>query len=201
MAGASKESTVVAERPVMGVFNNRTHTAPSEVRFCCRRGRKKPTVELGRNIIRNCRPRQAAAFFPSWPKQKTGGAMDVLGWLRNLGLEQCEAIFRDNDIDAALLSSLTNEDLKEIGVASFCHRRKLLEAIALPRGGEARTEAIVAGHEAERRQLTLMFCDLVGSTTLASRSPASMRCMRLATKPRSHLETGARYGFLLASLA
>ena len=95
--------------------------------------------------------------------------MNVLGWLRNLGLEQYEAIFRDNDIDASLLSSLTNEDLKEIGVASFGHRRKLLEAIVLLRGGESRTEAIVAGHEAERRQLTLMFCDLVGSTPLASR--------------------------------
>ena len=95
--------------------------------------------------------------------------MNVLGWLRNLGLEQYEAIFRDNDIDASLLSSLTNEDLKEIGVVSFGHRRKLLEAIVLLRGGESRTEAIVAGHEAERRQLTLMFCDLVGSTPLASR--------------------------------
>jgi hypothetical protein len=57
--------------------------------------------------------------------------MDVLGWLRNLGLEQYEAIFRDNDIDAALLRSLTNEDLKEIGVGSLGHRRKLLEAIAV----------------------------------------------------------------------
>jgi class 3 adenylate cyclase len=95
--------------------------------------------------------------------------MDVLGWLRNLGLEQYEAIFRDNDIDASLLSSLTNEDLKEIGVASLGHRRKLLEAIAVLRGGDSGREAIVAGHEAERRQLTLMFCDLVGSTPLASR--------------------------------
>jgi class 3 adenylate cyclase/predicted ATPase len=95
--------------------------------------------------------------------------MDVLGWLRNLELEQYEAIFRDNDIDASLLSTLTNEDLKEIGVASLGHRRKLLEAIALLRGGESRKEGVVAGHEAERRQLTLMFCDLVGSTPLASR--------------------------------
>jgi class 3 adenylate cyclase len=99
--------------------------------------------------------------------------MDVLGWLRNLGLEQYEAIFRDNHIDASLLSSLTNEDLKEIGVASLGHRRKLLEAIAVLRGGEAGLAApgpsIVPAPEAERRQLTLMFCDLVGSTPLASR--------------------------------
>src|SRR6516165_5313241 len=143
----------------------RTHAAP---KFRCRCGPKSLQLNSAGSIIRDCRLRQAAVF-PSWPKQKTGGAMNVLGWLRNLGLEQYEAIFRDNDIDASLLSSLTNEDLKEIGVASFGHRRKLLEAIALLRGGESRTEAIVAGHEAERRQLTLMFCDLVGSTPLASR--------------------------------
>jgi hypothetical protein len=47
--------------------------------------------------------------------------MDVLGWLRNLGLEQYETIFRDYDIDASLLSSLTNEDLKDIGVVSLGH--------------------------------------------------------------------------------
>ena len=98
--------------------------------------------------------------------------MDVLGWLRNLGLEQYEAIFRDNDIDAPLLSSLTNEDLKDIGVASLGHRRKLLEAIAVLRPGQtgaAVGPTLVSGAEAERRQLTLMFCDLVGSTPLASR--------------------------------
>jgi class 3 adenylate cyclase/predicted ATPase len=98
--------------------------------------------------------------------------MDVLGWLRNLGLEQYEAIFRDNDIDVSLLRSLTNEDLKEIGVASLGHRRKLLEAIAVLRAeqaGAAVGPTLVAGTEAERRQLTLMFCDLVGSTPLASR--------------------------------
>src|SRR6516225_569479 len=99
--------------------------------------------------------------------------MDVPGWLRNLGLEQYEAIFRDNDIDASLLRSLTNEDLKEIGVASLGHRRKLLEAIALLRSEETKAAVVgptlVSGPEAERRQLTLMFCDLVGSTPLASR--------------------------------
>jgi class 3 adenylate cyclase len=98
--------------------------------------------------------------------------MGVLGWLRNLGLEQYEAIFRDNDIDASLLPSLTNEDLKDIGVASLGHRRKLLEAIAVlhaEQAGRADGPTLAAGSEAERRQLTLMFCDLVGSTPLASR--------------------------------
>ena len=83
--------------------------------------------------------------------------MDVLGWLRNLGLEQYEAIFRDNDIDASLLPTLTNEDLKEIGVASLGHRRKLLEAIAVLRADQAGGVVgpiPVAAPEAERRQLT-----------------------------------------------
>src|SRR6516165_12161253 len=99
--------------------------------------------------------------------------MDVLGWLRELGLEQYEAIFRESDIDASVLSSLTNEDLKEIGVASLGHRRKLLGAIAVLQDEEAGAAAggrtVVVASEGERRQLTLMFCDLVGSTPLASR--------------------------------
>ena len=99
--------------------------------------------------------------------------MDVLGWLKNLGLERYETIFRDNDIDTSVLSSLTNEDLKDIGVASLGHRRRLLEAIAILQdeeaGAAAEDRTVVAPSEAERRQLTLMFCDLVGSTPLASR--------------------------------
>ena len=106
--------------------------------------------------------------------------MDVLGWLKNLGFEQYEAIFRDNDIDASVLSALTNEDLKDLGVASVGHRRKLLEAIALLRHAESRGAprdlSLVAAPEAERRQLTLMFCDLVGSTELSARlDPEDLR--------------------------
>ena len=99
--------------------------------------------------------------------------MDIPGWLKNLGLEQYEAVFHDNDIEGSVLYSLTNEDLKDIGVASVGHRRRLLDAIAVLREEESRAAAVgptlAAGPEAERRQLTLMFCDLVGSTPLASR--------------------------------
>ncbi len=51
--------------------------------------------------------------------------MDIGGWLRSLGLEQYEAVFRENDIDKTVLPSLTHENLKELGVASFGHRVKL----------------------------------------------------------------------------
>ena len=56
--------------------------------------------------------------------------MDVADWLRALGLEQYEATFRENDVDAELLPDLTADDLKELGVTSLGHRRQLLEAIA-----------------------------------------------------------------------
>ena len=56
--------------------------------------------------------------------------MDVGGWLRRLGLEQYEAAFRENEIDDAVLPSLTAEDLKDLGVGVIGHRRKLLDAIA-----------------------------------------------------------------------
>src|ERR1700722_11528405 len=61
--------------------------------------------------------------------QGRGATMDVLVWLRSLGLERYEAAFRDNEIDERVLPSLTQEDLKEIGVGPVGHRRKLLDAI------------------------------------------------------------------------
>ncbi len=56
--------------------------------------------------------------------------MDVRAWLEGLGLETYAETFADNDIDGATLPALTAEDLKEVGVASVGHRRRLLEAIA-----------------------------------------------------------------------
>jgi class 3 adenylate cyclase len=106
--------------------------------------------------------------------------MDVAEWLRGLGLEQYEPAFRANEIDARVLPSLTAEDLKDLGVSLVGHRRRLLDAIAVfgsplptppPQAGEGRV-----GAEAERRQLTVMFCDLVGSTELSARlDPEDLR--------------------------
>ena len=94
--------------------------------------------------------------------------MDVVTWLKNLGLGQYEAAFRDNAIDEEVLPRLTAEDLKDLGVALVGHRRKLLDAIAiLPRGARGAGEDF-----AERRPITVMFCDLVGSTSLAAKMDA-----------------------------
>ena len=96
--------------------------------------------------------------------------MDVDGWLRGIGLGQYIELFRDNDIDGDVLRQLTGDDLKEIGVASLGHRKKLLDAIATLAAPQVTTPAAtVARRHAERRQLTVMFVDLVGSTALAAR--------------------------------
>jgi class 3 adenylate cyclase len=102
--------------------------------------------------------------------------VDVAAWLRGLGLEQYEPAFRANEIDGKLLPSLTVEDLKDLGVSLVGHRRRLLDAIAAL-DTEAPTSPIVpAPAAAERRQLTVVFCDLVGSTALASRlDPEDLR--------------------------
>jgi class 3 adenylate cyclase len=111
--------------------------------------------------------------------------MDVVVWLRSLGLEKYEAIFRENDINETVLPSLTHENLKELGVASFGHRVKLLDAIAALRNDASAqtrpvtaatarplaatpTPATVAEGFGERRHIMVMFCDLVGSTSISA---------------------------------
>lgn len=68
--------------------------------------------------------------------------MDIAAWLRSLGLEEYASAFRDNDIDAQLLLHLKAEDLKELGVASIGHRRKLIDAIADLRDEDARSSNV-----------------------------------------------------------
>ena len=105
--------------------------------------------------------------------------MDVTEWLRGLGLDQYLTAFRANDIDEEVLRRLTGEDLRELGVTSIGHRRRLLDAIAalgMAEASAAPTPVPIAASEAERRQLTVMFCDLVGSTALSARfDPEDLR--------------------------
>jgi class 3 adenylate cyclase len=114
--------------------------------------------------------------------------MDLGGWLRRLGLEQYEAAFRENEIDDTVLLRLTAEDLRELGVGSVGHRRKLLDAIAALRTeasaqvplSAAPPETDKAAREtAELRQVTVMFADMVGSTALSTRmDPEDLRRRR-----------------------
>src|SRR6516162_5527079 len=131
--------------------------------------------------------------------------MDVAAWLHGLGLERYEAAFRDNEIDWAVLPKLTSNDLTDIGVTAVGHRRKLLEAIAQLSAADAPPDPIpptapsgsTAAAEAERRQLTIMFCDLVGSTPLAARlDPEDLRDV-LGAYHRAVAEVIARFdGFV-----
>jgi class 3 adenylate cyclase len=116
-----------------------------------------------------------------------GATIDVGAWLRELGLGQYEAAFRENNIDATVLPNLTAEDIKDLGIGTVGHRRKLLDAIALLRAGaDAQAPrlsstrvstapiATASTPEAagERRHVTVMFCDLVDSTGIAARLDA-----------------------------
>jgi SAM domain (Sterile alpha motif)/Adenylate and Guanylate cyclase catalytic domain len=127
--------------------------------------------------------------------------MDIVVWLRSLGLGKYEAIFRDNDIDEAVLPSLTHENLKELGVASFGHRVKLLDAIAALRPSSdlnTATSAPSPEDRAERRQVTVMFSDLVGSTALSARmDPEDLREV-ISAYQKCVAETVQRFGGFVA---
>jgi class 3 adenylate cyclase len=112
--------------------------------------------------------------------------MDIVVWLRSLGLGKYEAAFRENEIDETVLPSLTHETLKELGVTAVGHRLKLLDAIASLRSAgrrgssadetEAARPTVTPEDRAERRQVTVMFSDLVGSTALSFRmDPEDLR--------------------------
>jgi SAM (Sterile alpha motif) domain-containing protein len=108
----------------------------------------------------------------------------VSQWLEKVGLGQYAQRFAENDISFVILTDLTDHDLEKIGIASLGHRRLLLRAIAELNGGEKSTPPVTAGTEAsglphdaaERRQVTVMFSDLVGSTALSARmDPEDLR--------------------------
>jgi class 3 adenylate cyclase len=107
----------------------------------------------------------------------------VADWLEKLGLGQYAQRFAENDISFSVLPDLTDQDLKEIGV-SLGHRRQLLRAIAeltsrekdAAKATRAAVASIAPQDTAERRQVTVMFSDLVGSTALSARiDPEDLR--------------------------
>jgi len=132
--------------------------------------------------------------------------MDVVVWLRSLGLGKYEAAFRENEIDETVLPNLTHETLKELGVTALGHRLKLLDAIAAlgtkaaVRWPSASPEAtsvapsVSPEERAERRQVTVMFCDLVGSTALSARmDPEDLREV-VSAYQKCVAETVRRFG-------
>ena len=132
--------------------------------------------------------------------------MDVGGWLGSLGLGQYEALFRASEIDADILPELTDADLEKLGVP-LGHRKRLLRAISglgAP-GTLAETSAAPAAstgakpHDAaERRQLTVMFCDLVGSTALSRQTDPEDLSALIGTYHRAVAERVGRFGGYVA---
>jgi hypothetical protein len=132
--------------------------------------------------------------------------MDVVAWL----LERYEAAFRENENDETVLPSLTHENLKELGVTALGHRLKLLDAIAAlrtdagakPAAADATTTFAAPSafpeDRAERRQVTVMFSDLVGSTALSGRmDPEDLRELIFAYQ-KCVAETVQRFGGFVA---
>jgi class 3 adenylate cyclase len=126
--------------------------------------------------------------------------VDIADWLRGLGLEKYAPAFDENAINWDV--GLTTDDLKEIGVAALGDRRRLLAAIAAL--GEVASPAAPAPvsssapAEAERRQLTVMFCDLVGSTPLSTRfDPEDLREI-VGAYHRCVTDTVGRFGGFVA---
>src|ERR1700747_14230 len=136
--------------------------------------------------------------------------MDIVVWLRSLCLGKYEAVCRENEIDETVLPDLTAEDLKELGVTALGHRRKLLDAIVALRNDTSApgpsgdlTMAPVAPSaspedRAERRQVTVMFSDLVGSTALSARmDPEDLREV-ISAYQKCVADTVQRFGGFVA---
>src|SRR6266478_53047 len=172
------------------MHNQRRKLHPSQFTRCGR-GRRE-IGSLGGTSDVCCAPAAPGWYTPQGSKNGcnaclrslTEATMDVAAWLSNLGLERYKQAFEDNAIDFALLSKLTADDLRDIGITAVGDRRRLLEAIAAlqekSRGRGAKPEPPTASvsrpRDAERRQLTVMFVDLVGSTALSARlDPEDMR--------------------------
>lgn len=132
-----------------------------------------------------------------------GAAVDVGDWLRNLGLERYEAAFHENGVDVEVLRHLIADDLSHLGVSAVGHRRRLLVAIAklseasgAPQKG-APTEDWAAPSTAERRHITVMFCDIVGSTPLsAALDPEELRELLSAYQGKVAEAVTVEHGFI-----
>ena len=130
----------------------------------------------------------------------------IADWLEKLGLSEYAQPFADNDIDFTILRDLTDQDLEKIGIASLGHRRKILRAIGNLEPIETRSPACAVEapavplplESAERRQVTVMFCDLVGSTALSARmDPEDLREV-IAAYHKCAAEIVRRFGGFVA---
>jgi SAM domain (Sterile alpha motif)/Adenylate and Guanylate cyclase catalytic domain len=168
---------------------------PSRVDGKLAKARSSKASEQKRNIV----PRAA---------EHRGSAMQqIAGWLEKLGMSEYAQRFAENDIDVEVLSELTDKDFDRLGV-SLGHRRKMLRAIrgvaaspvpAVTATVSAATTAQAAPRDtAERRQVTVLFADLVGSTALSARmDPEDFREI-ISAYQKCVAETVRRFGGFVA---
>lgn len=132
----------------------------------------------------------------------------IADWLKQLGMPEYTQRFAENDIDFDILTELTDQDLEKIGITSLGHRRKLLRAIATLKEVDKFTPAVAVATEpllgrraadsAERRQITVMFSDLVDSTKLSARmDPEDLREL-ISTYYRCVADAVRRFGGFVA---
>ena len=127
---------------------------------------------------------------------------EVAGWLKTLGMSEYAERFAESDIDVSVLRDLTDQDLKELGV-TLGHRRKMLRAIAelagvTPTSPQPALTEPKSQDSAERRQVTVMFSDLVGSTALSARmDPEDLREV-ISAYQKCVAETVRRFGGFVA---
>ena len=160
------------------------------------KARSSKASKLERNIV------------PKAAEHRSSATQQIAGWLEKLGMSEYAQRFAENDIDFTILSDLTDQDLEKIGVASLGHRRKLLRVIAdfkdVEKGGPVAPLAAAPPatprpvDTAERRQVTVMFSDLVGSTALSARmDPEDLREV-ISAYQKCVAETVQRFGGFVA---
>ena len=139
---------------------------------------------------------------PKAAKYRSSAMQQIAGWLDNLGMSEYAERFAENKIDVSVLRHLTDQDLKDIGVA-LGHRRKMLAAISEVAAATATEPKVVEPEPkpqdtAERRQVTVMFSDLVGSTALSARmDPEDLREI-ISSYQKCVAETVRRFGGFVA---
>jgi hypothetical protein len=139
--------------------------------------------------------------------ERCAAVQQIADWLEKFGLGQYAQRFAENDINFSILSDLTDQDLREIGVSSLGYRRQLLRAIAEldkvekgpPKAAPPAAEFAAPQDTAERRQVTVVFSDLVGSTALSARmDPEDLREV-ISAYQKCVAETVQRFGGFVQS--
>jgi hypothetical protein len=154
------------------------------------KARPSKASKLKRNIV------------PKAAEHRSSAMQQIAGWLDNLGMSEYAERFAESDIDTSVLRDLTDQDLKDLGV-SLGHRRKMLRAIAelvgaAPTSPQPALTAPKLQDTAERRQVTVMFSDLVGSTALSARmDPEDLREV-ISAYQKAVAETVQRFGGFVA---